>query len=266
MGKRFRLVRRRRAGLIPWTLGRLVSLGGWCVRHPQPFLLFVLVFAAAGLFWHVARRGEAFMISWVQVPEGAGLRVPSWVVGTNLWKLDLRALADDLHGQRPSLKAVRVTRRPPNTIVIDTVPRVPIAQVQLRAWHPVDAEGFVLPEGDPDGVTGLIRLHGVSTGQEPLRAGVVNRGERLNLALRVAERVRRGPGTLPAEIAAVDVAHPRDIRLTMAGGTEVRCGAFDELETHLSRLRATLKVLAQRPMRVRYIDVRFDEPVIEPRT
>ena len=47
---------------------------------------------------------------------------------------------------------------------------------------------------------------------------------------------------------------------------EVRCGAEADLATHLDRLQAVLKVIRRRSLAVRYIDLRFQEPVIGPRS
>jgi cell division septal protein FtsQ len=229
-------------------------------------VLALLLVAAGMLFWHAARRGDAFAISSVQLPEEPGFTIPAWVMGTNLWELDLRALSEHLKSQQPGLKDVRVTRRPPNRVQIEAVARVPVAQVQVGDWHLVDAEGFILPASDPNGVEGMIRLLGVSAGSPTLRAGTVNHSDRLRVALRAAEMARRRAAARESQITAVDATNPRDLRLTLSDGAEVRCGSIDELETHLSRLDEALQALASRPMSVRSIDVRFDEPLIEPAT
>jgi len=59
---------------------------------------------------------------------------------------------------------------------------------------------------------------------------------------------------------------PQQLRFLLDGETEVRCGAETDLGVQLERLRATLKAISKQSMAVRYIDVRFKEPVIAPRT
>jgi len=76
----------------------------------------------------------------------------------------------------------------------------------------------------------------------------------------------RTAGPLSQRLTAVDVTDLQQLRLTLDGETEVRCGAEAELGVQLERLRATLKIIAKQPMTVRYIDVRFKEPVIRPKT
>jgi hypothetical protein len=50
------------------------------------------------------------------------------------------------------------------------------------------------------------------------------------------------------------------------GTTEVRCGSEAELSDQLDRLQDALKTIARNQMTVRYIDVRFREPVVSPAT
>ena len=64
----------------------------------------------------------------------------------------------------------------------------------------------------------------------------------------------------------VNVSDPQQIRFLMEGDTEVRCGTEAELEAHLQRLRTALKAIARQSLDAQYIDVRFHEPVVHPRT
>jgi hypothetical protein len=135
-----------------------------------------------------------------------------------------------------------------------------VAQVRLDHWHPVDAEEFVLPEGSPEPAETLVRLAGVE--RSGLRAGRQSRDERLRLGLRVIATLRRTPTLIARRVTEVNVSDPRQIRFLLDGRTEVRCGSEAELDAHLQRLRAALRAVAKESMEVRYIDVRFQEPVI----
>lgn len=251
-------------GLLPW-LGRRAAAGGrWLARHPQPFVLVAGSALVAWGLWGYAQRSDAFRITQVNLPQDSTLRVPPSVMGTNLWSLNLRSLSEELHQQQPWLRQVRVVRRLPNTVRIDALRRIPTAQVKLDRWYQVDGEGFILPEGRTEAFEGLIRLSGVNkTGT--LRAGKDNSDERLQLALRVAKGIRRSPVFVARKLAEVNVNDPQQIRLVLDGETEVRCGSEIELDAHLQRLRAVLKTLARQQLDVRYIDVRFQEPVVGPR-
>ena len=236
-------------------------------------LLIVGACLAAWALWRYAQRADAFRIERVVFPADSALRLRAPIVGQNLWALDVRALADDLKQQQPRLKEVRVVRDMPNAVRIDAVPRVPIAQVRLDLsasaqagrWHPVDREGFILPDGRAEAADGLVRLSGFDYA-DGLRVGKGRAGERLALALRVLDVLRREAPAIARRVSEINVAEAQQLRFTLDGKTEVRCGSEAELDMHLARLRAALKVVARQSLDARYIDVRFQEPVIGPRT
>ena len=264
--------RRRFVGLIPRFGQALSAAGRWVLRHPQPFLLIALLTMTLWGLWSYGERAEAFRIAHVYLPPQSSLKLRAPLLGTNLWTLDIRTLAEELQQQQPWLKEVRVVRQPPNAIRIDAIPRMAVAQVRLDRWYPVDRDGFILPEASIEPSPQLIRVEGFERGSNALRIGKDNTDERLRLALRVLAKLRRAPPSISRRLAAVNVADPRQIRFLIDlpastdGPAEVRCGSEEELDAHLQRLHAALKAVTKQPFGVRYIDVRFHEPVIGPRT
>ena len=296
-----RLRRRRVKGLIPWLGQGLLALGRTLAGHPQPLLLGGLLLLSGWALWSHLECADAFRITQVVLPPQSSLTLPAGVLQANLWRVDIRALADELQQQQPWLKAVRVVRRPPNVLWIDAIARVPVAQVrfdsagggtgrwpshlphppeadlrrkpqalwagaQVGGWYPLDREGFILPQGSAEPSARLVRVVGLDRLTVGLHVGTRSTDDRLSLALRVLEKLRRAPPAVARRLTEINVADPQQIRFVMDGATEVRCGSETELDAHLARLRAALKVLAKQPMAARYIDVRFPEPVIGPRT
>ena len=259
--------RRRRqhpVGLLP-RLGRsILSAGRWVARHPQPLILCALLAIASWALWSYTQRAEAFRVTQIQLPPQSSLRVPASLIGQNLWDVDIEALAADLAKQQPSLKTVRVVRQLPNALRIETVPRMPVAQVRLDRWYPVDRDGFVLSEPSDETTAHLIHLEGLAGAA--IKVGRDNANERLGLALRVLEKLRHAPAPLARRLTSINVTNPQEIRLVLDGETEVHCGSEEELDAHVHRLVSTLKVIGKQQLSVRYIDVRFREPVISPRT
>ena len=263
------MAKRRRqsfSGLVP-QLGRgLVAIFRWLSRHPQPAIVIALMAGTLWVLWGYAQRADAFRITEVHLPAESSLKLPEPLVGNNLWELDIRALAEALHRQQPWLKTVRVVRQLPSAIRIQAIPRIPLAQVKLTQWYPVDRDGFILPEGGQEPSPNLIRIVGFDRTKFALKVGALNTDEHLAAALRVVQTLRRTAGPLSRRLTAVDVADLQQLRFTLDGETEVRCGSETELGAELERLRATLKIIARQSMAVRYIDVRFKEPVISPKT
>jgi len=260
------MAKRRHAfrGLVPQFVRGLFAGSRWLRRHPQPAVVTVVMAGVLWVLWAAALRSEAFRITQVLLPAQSSLKLPEPLLGNNLWALDIQALARTLHQQQPWLKTVRVVRELPSAIRIQAIERIPLAQVKLSQWYPVDRDGFILPASGEEPSPNLIRILGFDRGG--LKVGALNTDDRLTTALRVVQSLRRTAGPISRRLTAVDVTNPQQLRLTLDGDTEVRCGAETDLGVQLERLRATLKIIAKQPMAVRYIDVRFKEPVIAPRT
>ncbi len=218
----------------------------------------------AGRVW--ARQADLFRIITIQTPADSTLRVPDAIIGQSIWDVNLSSLAERLKAQQPALKEVRVIRRLPNTLRVEVVERAPVAQVKLGAWHAVDRSGYVFPESSAAPVEGLVVLDGVTgPGQPALKEGREHHQERLQLAFRVAERLSRSPALTGHRIISLDVGDPNQLLFVLDDRLEIRCGSETELPEHLGRLQTVLQRVAANHLSVRYIDVRFPEPVIGPK-
>ena len=247
--------RRRVPGLLP-RLGRgLLAFGRWAAHHPHAIVVWAGVGACAWAVWAHGSHAQMFQIAHVEWPAHSSLELREPLIGENLWNVDLQTLADTLHRQQPALKEVRVIRQLPNTLRIHAVERRPIAQVQIGGWHPVDDEGFVLPHTSPAPLEGLIRFSGIEWGRG------AGRQDSLQRALRIRELLRPR-AAIARRVTDINVTDAQAIRLTIDGEIEVRCGAEAEFALQLQRLEDFLKTMAKQSLAVRYIDVRFAEPVV----
>ena len=253
-------------GLVPQLFRGLFAGFDWLRRHPQPAVATAVMAGVLWALWSFAQRSEAFRITEVVLPSQSSFKLPEPLIGKNVWALDIHALAEALHRQQPWLKTVRVVRQLPSAVRIQAIERIPVAQVKLSQWYSVDRDGFILPEAVEAPSPKLIRITGFDRDRGGLKVGAPNTEARLTTALRVVQSLRRTAGPLSRRLTAVDVTDLQQIRLTLDGETEVRCGTESDLGVQLERLRATLKIISRQSMAVRYIDVRFKEPVISPKT
>jgi len=266
MGRlRARRSRRRSIGLVPGFGRGVWAACRWMLRRPQPALAAGLLGGMLWALWSYTQDADAFRIAHVLLPAESPLTLRKALIGESLWELDIRSLAEELSAQQPSLKQVRVVRQLPDTVRIVAIPRRPVAQVWFgRQWYLVDHDAFVLPEPNPEPYDGLIRMVGFERGG--VKIGKDNTDERLHLALRVLDSLRRARLLISRRVTEVNVADLRQIRFLLNDDTEVRCGSEEELSAHLERLRGVLRALARQQIAVQYIDVRFQEPVVGPRT
>lgn len=257
---------RRTTGLLP-RLGNALWQGmRWLMRHPQPVVALALMLATGWWGWGAMTRSDAFRVTEIRLPPTSALRVPESLIGQNLWTVDLKGLADHLKAQQPHLKRVRVIRQPPNTIQIEVLERPVAAQLKLGQWHRVALDGFILPEAKSKPWDALTMLKGVDHPQAALAVGRENASPRLHGALRLVASLRRSPVLIGHQVTTVDVGDATQLTFVIDDRIEVRCGSEDELRTHLERLRAVLRLVVAQHLAVRYIDVRFSDPVIGPRT
>ncbi len=262
------MAKRRRGmlGLVPRlgrTLWRGIRVG---IGHPQPFIAMILTVGCVGGLWGFATRSDAFLITEVHLPVTSPLKIPGSLIGHNIWAVELRGLATTLKAQQPSLKRLRVIRRLPNTLDIEVIERTPVAQLKLVQWRLVDDEGFILPQASPTPWEGVIILKGVDSLKAPLKVAQLNSSDRLLLALRVVARLKNSPALIGHWVSHVSVMDPKQVSFVIDDDIEIRCGNEDDLALHLDRLHAVLRLVARQSLAIRYIDVRFKEPVIGPQT
>ena len=257
---------RQRPGVLPWLIQAVAAFLLDTIRHPQSLILLLLMGLTVWPLWTYAQHADPFRVSQVVLPEDVALILRDPILERNIWTINLRTLAAQLKQQQPWLQDVRVIRQLPSTIRIEAIPRVPVAQVRFERWHPVDRDGVILLEGTAEPVASLVRILGVQRSSPPLKPGQPDTNERLTLALRLLQRFRRTPSLLSRRLIAINVSDPEQLRLVLDGDLEVRCGAEAELDAHLKRLRASLKTVGRHLLDIQTIDVRFQEPVVSPRT
>jgi cell division septal protein FtsQ len=225
--------------------------------------------------WNALTSSDTFRIVAIQTPSDSPFEIPEGVRGQNLWTIDLQSLAAMLQAQQPQYRWVRVTRVPPHTLRIDARERIPAAQVQLAQWHLVDDDGYIFKESSAKPFEGRIMLRGIGETKAPLKLGRRNEGERLRLGLRLIVQLRQSPHLRGHQLASLDVSDPQQVSFVMDDDIEIRCGSHQELMGQLGRLSTVLLRVQRQSLplpagegyaHIRYVDVRFPEPVIGPRT
>lgn len=285
--------RRRTRGVVPQA-GRWLGKGlAGAVRRPALLAMLAVLAVSGWGVWRIAQSSSLFRITQVLVPPEVSFRLPEPLLGRNVWEVDVQALAAELEAQAPGLKTVRVIRQLPDTLRVEVFPRIPLGAVRLvhgaarPSWYAVDAEGFVMPTAAPEQGEPLVRITGWERSGR-LQVGKDRPNERLDLALRILQARQRHPAWLSPRLVELNVSEPQQIRLLVAlapasafnlgapnpaltddpaaGTVEVRCGSEGELESNLRRLRASLERIGEPLPPIKYIDVRFPEPVIAPQS
>lgn len=190
---------------------------------------------------HLAVVGARQRAPWLQ---WSGLAKGTLLLGLDLSRAEARLLAHD-----PWLAAARYTYAFPDGLVLHLRYRVFIAAVAGPggAVYVVDREGMVLPGG----ADSLARLPLVAGEVGKPTAFAVDRAPGMRDALAVLARV---PPSLQPEVAEVRVSGGAVTLLTV-GGTGVLLGPPVHVGQKLDELAALLPELAERGVRVRWINL-----------
>lgn len=183
----------------------------------------------------------------------AASQVRAWAavpLGTPLWVTEGGEIMARLEG-RPWIRSVTVTKRFPDTVVIEVTERVPTAVASSdRSRLLVDADGSVI------GPTTL--NHGY-----PLILGAsASRPERLRIAARILAAFRAADVSVaPIESVVIDVGNPDDPVVQLSGAMRVRLGR-GEFAEKWRRVQAIHDNAAARIPNPRVVDLRFADRAV----
>jgi cell division septal protein FtsQ len=202
-----------------------------------------------------------------------------YLKGKNIFKIDLIKEAANISRFYPTYKKIRLTRYLPDKIVIDLLKRQPLAAIKASRPFFVDEHLvlFQLPTQEKNAALPLIcglekKLNGAGYGTRLAYP-------ELKLALDIIKKAKANSGLKDYAIARVEVADPGDTSVFMlvqkglldytnvnpqnaAAMIEVKLGQED-IFRKISLLATLLKQVKNNLAGIKYIDLRFNEPVIK---
>ena len=239
---------------------------------PRP-VLAVLVFILLGLgiaagSRHYFLTSGAFNVEDIVINKPAGYafsmgedKLIRLYHGRNIFTLDLAQIETLIRNDHPQIRNVEVKRYLPNTLEVDIVSREPFAYLDTGGGMVIDREGMVLWSGNVPG--GIIKIKGISffLTRPPTGSRIDNPS--LDKALVLIEGFRRKIRHRGDLVDHIDISDRNNI-VVVIKGVEIRMGA-DELSRKLDGLKVILDDPQIKMEGIRYIDLRFEHPVISPR-
>lgn len=224
----------------------------------------VLGAMACGVSWGVGRAlcgVEGGLCGWDTIERVevrgtvrlAASQVRAWAavpLGEPLWVTEGSEIMSRLEG-RPWIRSVTVTKRFPDTVVIEVTERVPTAVATSdRSRLLVDADGSVI------GPTTL------SQGFPLILGASASRPERLRIAARILAGFRAADVSVaPLESMVIDVGNPDDPVVQLSGEMRVRLGR-GEFAEKWRRVQAIYDNAADRIPIPRVVDLRFADRAV----
>ncbi len=250
-------------------------------------VLLVVLAALAGTGVQLGRIGF-FRIGSILIREGGAvaetvLESPllrqeidlSAFKGENIFSFDVREAAQQILGRYPLYQRVKVVKIYPNRIFVDLLQRTPVVCVKMGRYYAVDTEFVFFDVPEPFDETSLPLVVGIEK-----KLGTPKRGSRhapaeLVAAMGLVGRFQGESGLKEYRLRKIDASDPSVFSLFLsrphaampgpaaqASWIEVKLSATDGQE-RLALLGEILQQMGDSCERIRYIDIRFREPVIK---
>jgi len=221
-------------------------------------LFILLIIIAYGA--NTLKKANFFAVKGVIVIEG-DKKDFSYLVGKNIFNIDLEAESEYISQLYPSYNKVRLIRVLPDKIFVDFKERKPVAYIKLYRLFAVDEDGVLVnfASGEhPD----LPVIIGLDTKIFGPKIGIKYNIADLRFALDLLQQMKLRKNLSPYRITSIDVSMPGQVSMLIDGRLEVKMG-----RERLADMCAILSGLFNQARgdleNMQYIDLRFKEPVIK---
>jgi|GEM_PF-569784 len=188
------------------------------------------------------------------------------VLGASIFLVDLKDFKDRIEAARPELRDIVVRRVLPDKLIVQARQRQAVAQVFGDRPYFIDKDGVFLPYINNAAEANIPLISGIRVAN-PSRNNEAQRdklGKALSLLCALSEN-RKFSGF---RTKTIDITDSRNISFFLSGKdaekVEIKIGDGD-FNKRLDMLATVLEQLGQDIDRVKYIDLRFDDPIVGPR-
>lgn len=216
-----------------------------------------------GYIWKELITSEFFAVKRVLVRNSD--KTFDYLKGKNILSLNLGNESQKALLGCPDCRKVRFARIFPDCVLVDFLKRQPIALVKFYKIFAIDEHGVLFNPGDSQENLGLPVIYGLETKIFAPKLGVRYQHSQMSLALSIINELKANKVFLGFKLKRVDVANPQSAGFFMllpGQGFEVRIGATNIREKMLI-LGGLLMQTRKEWNNIKYIDLRFKEPVIK---
>jgi len=186
------------------------------------------------------------------------------VLGANIFLVDLKSFKDRLELKHPELRDIIVRRALPNKLIVQARRRLPVAQVYGDRPYLIDKDGVFLMDAK-NSAEDIPLISGIRA--IPSRGSSVQK-EKINKALFLIYALSVNKKLSGYKIKTIDVSDGRNISFFLnandADKVEIKIGE-NEFIKRIDMLATVLEQLGRDIGRVKYIDLRFEDPIVGPR-
>jgi len=229
-------------------------------------IILLAVSFLIGYIWKVLTTSDFFAVSQVVVRNSNASF--DYLKGRNIFSLDLKGQALKARLGCPDCRLVRFARIFPDCVFVDFVKRKPLAIVKFYRDFAIDEQGVLFYPTVSLEEAGLPVIYGLETKIFKPTPGTRYYRPEISLVLSIIREFAANKDLRGFTLKSVDVANPesagffiflpRQKRL----GFEVRTGA-NNIRTKMMVLGGLVKQASKEWANIKYIDLRFKEPVIK---
>jgi cell division protein FtsQ len=197
------------------------------------------------------------------VPKDKVVQLSGLALGTNLFKIDSPGIVTKLT-MYPVIKAAKVSRKLPSTLVITITERTPVVVVVGNdGYLAVDVDGIYVKKINDLQHINLPIISGIVTDGSKQTLGTNINTPGLTAALKLIKLMGK---TFLDNVSEINAASPYNLTLKTMQGVEIRFGQPEKIEQKLKVIEELLSDNGQviNDQTVEYIDLRYDSlPVIK---
>jgi len=235
--------------------------------RPITFLLILsaLAFSAAFGIRSFLLHFSGFKISKASIVDidGKALQSPESIFRleekVNLFNFEMKEIALDIQARHPELISLRIRKEFPNALLIVAEKRKPVLIVGIQNLCLADEEGFILPfESRYGHLPKVVGIH-------PRQTQVYTKTHSLRLrkALSLLEELKLAEVYPEYKVSWIDIQEYSDVVFYFKNGIEVKMGE-GVFARKAALLKGILAQLREEDTIPKYIDMRFDDPVVKP--
>jgi len=230
-----------------------------------------------GYIWKVLTTADFFAVKQVVVRNSDNQF--EYLKGRNIFSLNLRNEAGVVFLRCPDCRKVRFTRILPNCIVADFLKRQPVALVKFYKNFAIDEQGVLFLPDVATEELGLPFIYGLETKIFAPKPGKSYKRSELGLALSIINEFKMNKAFAGFSLKRIDLASPGSagffmllprqiVNYTLPApqgewlGFEVRIGV-NNIRQKMMILGGLVMQERKEWTKIKYIDLRFKEPLIK---
>ena len=240
-------------------------------------IILLALFLLLGYIWKVLSASPFFSVRQVVVRNSG--QSFDYLKGRNIFKIDLKGESKKALSGCPGCRKVRFLKVLPDCVIVDFVERRPVALAKFYKNYAIDREGVLFSPSGSVEEAGLPVIYGLEAKIFGPKSGVRYKRPEIDLALSIIREFNANKALNDFVLKRVDVSSLQSAKIFIFlpkreadytrvvpqlswSGFEVRVGE-GSMRQKMMILGGLLTHSEKELSEIRYVDLRFNEPVIQ---